>query len=243
MWSIHHPGFAYIGSCPTATPPTSPTADLVTPPDIPFPEPPVPSTWKQTEERSDANTSGGQQFYKRVQPTAWSRNRQLAGLPTFQLFPWLLAFHGPSDYTARSLSNNKYTSLVPTRSIAESVFLTHLIQQIREQNTDLDATADALHRSEGRTPPSKTTDARAFMQPLMDVTLATTRHHAPAPADRQLHSKEAELQRATEKLQAHGLQLSPQNTTASKALQRQRPPPHWPHASGSRSILAPGPTV
>ena len=40
-------------------------------------------------------------------------------------------------------------SLVPTRSIAESVFLTHLVQQIREQRIDLDATADALHRSEG----------------------------------------------------------------------------------------------
>ena len=38
----------------------------------------------------------------------------------------------------------------------------------------------------------------------MDVILATIRHHAPAPAEdsaiRQLHSKEAELQRAKEKI-------------------------------------------
>ena len=150
-------------------------------------------------------------------PTAWSRNRNLAGLPTFQVFPWLLAFHGTSDYTARALSNGKYTSLVPTRSIAESVFLTHLIQQVREQHLDLDATADALHRAAGKAPPSKTSDARAFTQPLIDVILATIHQHAPAPAEvsaiRQLHTKEAELQRAREKLQAHGLGLSPQKTT------------------------------
>ena len=60
---------------------------------------------------------------------------------------------------------------MPTRSIAESVFLTHLIQQIREQHIDLDATAEALHRTAGHVPPSKTTEAKAFMQPLMDILL------------------------------------------------------------------------
>ncbi|CAK9063863.1 unnamed protein product [Durusdinium trenchii] len=150
------------------------------PPDTtPYPEPPIPEAWKQTDVHWDANGSGGQKLYKCIQPSAWSRNRQLAGPPTFQVFPWLLAYYGASDYPLPI--KRKYTSLVTTRSIAKSVCLTHLIQQIREQRIDLDATAEALHRTAGNTPPSKTTEARALMQPLMDIILTAIRDHAPAP--------------------------------------------------------------
>ena len=188
---------------------TSPSPNMITPPrhaqgaspsppdTIPFPQPPIPETWKQTDDNWDANDTGGQKLYKCIRPPARSRNRQIAGLPTFQVFPWLLAYHGTSDYTARSLSNGKFTSLVPTRSIAESIFLTHLIQHIREQHIDLDATAEALHRTAGNVPPAKTTEAKAFAQPLMDILLTALREHAPAPAEgsaiRQLHTREAEL--------------------------------------------------
>ena len=152
-------------------------------------------------------------------------NRWTPHIP--QVFPWLLACHGTSDYTARSLSNGKFTTLVPTRSIVESVSLTHLIQQIREQHIDLDATAEALHRTAGNVPPAKTTEAKAFMQPLMDLLLAVLREHAPAPAEgsaiRQLHTREAELQRAKEKLEAHGLH-PPLTTRGSPSLCSSRPP-------------------
>ena len=181
---------------------------------------------------TNSNEISLEALYKRIQPSAWSRNRQLAGLPTFQVFPWLLAYYGTSDYAASSLSNGKFTSLAPTRSIAESVFLTHLIQQIREQRIDLDATAEALRRTAGNVPPAKTTEAKAFMQPLMDILLAALREHAPAPAEgsaiRQLHTREAELQRQRKAPSPWSAAIPPTATSS-------------PHAPPSPNQLLPQP--
>ena len=81
---------------------------------------------------------------------------------------------------------------------------------------------------------AKTTEAKAFMQPLMDLLLAVLREHAPTPAEgsaiRQLHTREAELQRAREKLEAHGLHLSPQRPTPTADqvhLSQPGAPPAW----------------
>ena len=44
-----------------------------------------------------------------------------------------------------------------TRSVAESVFVTHLLQEIREKRLDLDGIAETLHTTQGTDIPSKTT--------------------------------------------------------------------------------------
>lgn len=135
----------------------------------------------------------------------------------------MLAYYGASDYPLPI--KRKYTSLVTTRSIVKSVCLTHLIQQIREQRIDLDATAEALHRTAGNTPPSKTTEARALMQPLMDIILTAIRDHAPAP--------KRWIQRAKEKPQAHAA-----FTSASPSPAYRSPSPHQklPQSHGPASL-------
>ena len=60
------------------------------------------------------------------------------------------------------------------------MFLTHLIQQLREQRVDLDGAADALHRAAGRAPPPKATGAKAVMQRLVDIITQEIRKHSPA---------------------------------------------------------------
>ena len=164
---------------PTAAP-TTPTATSfkhwpahsappAPPSTVPFPKPPLQDSWHSTDSHWDSNSLHGHQLHRTIQPTQWSRRVGIAGLPTFDVFPWLLAYHGTAGYTARTLSHGKYCGLIPTRSIAESVFTTHLLQEIRDKRLDLDAIAEALHTSQGTEVPNKTTQARAFHAPLISL--------------------------------------------------------------------------
>ena len=115
------------------------------PPTVPSPNPTIQESWHSTDSCWDSNTIRGHQLHRHMQPTQWSRRVGIAGLPTFEVFPWLLAYHGTADFTARTLSHGKFCGLIPTRSVAESVFTTHLLQEIRDKRLDLDAIAEAMH--------------------------------------------------------------------------------------------------
>ena len=110
----------------------------------------------------------------------------------------------------RTLSHGKYCGLIPTRSIAESVFTTHLLQEIRDKRLDLDAIAEAIHASQGTAVPNKTTH---FHAPLISLITQQLQTHAPAAAEgsalRALKATSDDLARAREKLQAHGIELTP----------------------------------
>ena len=117
----------------------------------------------------------------------------------------------------RGRSHGKFCGLIPTRSVAESVFTTHLLQEIRDKRLDLDAIAEAMHTKAGTTIPNKTTQARAFHSPLITLLTDQLQAHAPAVAEgsalRALKATSDDLARAREKLQAHGLELTPKKDT------------------------------
>ena len=142
----------------------------------------------------------------------------MAGLPTFDIFPWQLAYHGTAEYTARTLSNGKYTGFIATRSVAESVFVTHLLQELREKRLDLDGVAETLHTKQGTDVPSKTTQARAFHAPLIHLLIQQLQSHSPAPAEgtalRALKNTTDELARAKQKLHNLGEPLTPVKSTS-----------------------------
>ena len=212
---------------PTASPATpqqksfkhSPThfAPPAPPPTVPSPTPTIQESWHSTESCWDANAVHGHQLHRHIQPTQWSRRVGIAGLPTFEVFPWLLAYHGTADFTARTLSHGKFCGLIPTRSVAESVFTTHLLQEICDKRLDLDAIAEAMHAKAGTTVPNKTTQARAFHSPLITLLTDQLQAHSPAVAEgsaiRALKATSDDLARAREKLQAHGLELTPKKDT------------------------------
>ena len=173
------------------------------------------------------------QLHRHIQPTQWSRRVGIAGLPTFEVFPWLLAYHGTADFTARTLSHGKFCGLIPTRSVAESVFTTHLLQEIRDKRLDLDAIAEAMHTKAGTTIPNKTTQARAFHSPLIRLLTDQLQAHSPAVAEgsaiRALKATSDDLARAREKLQPHGLELTPKKDTGRPSAPAP-PAPHQPPA-------------
>ena len=174
------------------------------PPHVPSPTPPLQDSWNQTDHHWDANTLHGHQLYRTIQPTQWSRKAGVAGLPTFDIFPWQLAYQGTAEYTARTLSNGKYTGVIATRSVAEPVFVTHLLQELREKRLELDGIAETLHTKQGTDIPSKTTQARAFHAPLINLFIQQLQSHSPAPAEgtalRALKNTTDELARAKQKL-------------------------------------------
>ena len=115
---------------PAARPGTAPAPP---PPHIPSPTPPIQDSWNQTDHHWDSNTLHGHQLYRTIQPTQWSRKAGVAGLPTFDIFPWQLAYHGTAEFTARTLSNGKYTGFIATRS-SPTHTPQHIYQRQHEQH-------------------------------------------------------------------------------------------------------------
>ena len=54
-----------------------------------------------------------------------------------------------------------------TRSIAEAVFTSQLLPEMRAHNLDIDNIAEYLHQRAHQPIPNKTTEAKQFMQPLI----------------------------------------------------------------------------
>ena len=93
------------------------------------------------------------------------------------------------------------------------------------------------HTSQGNEVPNKTTQARAFHAPLISLLIQQLQAHAPAAAEgsalRALKATSDDLARAKEKLQAHGIDLTPRkeagrSSAPSAPAAPVEPPAHKP---------------
>ena len=57
-----------------------------------------------------------------------------------------LCRHGLGKFGLRPLSNGKFTGVVLTGTIAESVLLSQISKNLRDLNVDIDSTADEWYR-------------------------------------------------------------------------------------------------
>ena len=159
-------------------------------------------------------------MFRTIQPTQWPRKYNLAGQPVLDIFPWQLSRFGLQDHSLRTLSQGRYTGIVTTRSIAEAVFTSQLLPEMRAHNLDIDNIAEYLHQQANQSIPNKTTDAKQFMQPLISRLIDFLRGLTPPAGEGtalrklqqqtdRLHQQESELQRARDKLKHHGIALTP----------------------------------
>ena len=138
--------------------------------------------------------------------------------------PWDSGLH------CQDAQSRQVLRLIPTRSVAESVFTTHLLQEIRDKRLDLDAIAEAIHTKAGTTVPNKTTQARAFHSPLITLLIDQLQAHSPAVAEGSaIRALKEDLARAPEKLQAHGLELTPKKDTGRPSAPSKPTTPTPPH--------------
>ena len=220
---------------PASHHPTPPQLGVV-PPNIPT----LPDTWTPSDTHLDTNTVHGQTLFRTIQPTQWSRKYNLAGHPVLDIFPWQLSRFGLQDHSLRTLSQGRYTGIVTTRSIAEAVFTSQLLPEMRAHNLDIDSIAEYLHQQADQSIPNKTTEAKQFMQPLISRIIDFLRGLTPPAGEGtalrklqlqtdRLQQQESELQRARDKLKTHGIALTPTKPGTHPApSSASQPQPHLP---------------
>ena len=74
-----------------------------------------------------------------------------------------LLFHGPDEWTLRLLSHGRFVSMVPTRSVTESILASQLLSAIRKKQYDIDGTAEAVRRH------AFPVDSTQLFQPMLDM--------------------------------------------------------------------------
>ena len=95
---------------------------------------PTPTTWKPDSQHYDSNPLHGNPLFRQIQPTAWSRARNVHGMDPLLLPASFLLRQGQEQYALRLLSAGRYMGLIPTRNIAESVLMSMLLKNMREKN-------------------------------------------------------------------------------------------------------------
>ncbi len=171
----------------------------------------IPDKWTQTTEHYDSNTNVGGPVYKQIQASAWSRRRGIHGQDPLTLPASSLLRYGCEDHAIRLLSQGKFIGLVPTRTVAESVFLSQLVKALRDHYIDLDSVAEGAHKGPN---PNKQMDPIKYITPLVQCIIEEIKSKEPVQSSleqvQKLASTEAQLAKAHQKLQQHGIQISPQ---------------------------------
>ena len=106
----------------------------------------LPSNWRSTSQCWDDQVQYGYRLYRSIQPTAWSRKRNLAGQDPLSVPLSHLTRHGPDEAALRALSEGRFVGIICAKSVAESVFGSQNLKTFRDQGIDIDATAESLHR-------------------------------------------------------------------------------------------------
>ncbi|CAE7824317.1 unnamed protein product [Symbiodinium sp. CCMP2592] len=158
---------------PPSTPPEAPSAAG---PPTSTARAPLPSQFKEDPEHYDTNLVFKSTLRKNVEPTAWSRAKGLAGMDIRDVTVAHLCRHGMEEFGLRGLSHGKFTGMILTRNIAESVFLSQLQKKLRENNIDV------------------VKEATAFVTPLVDTIFdairpwAQVRNYAAKTSDREVQA-------------------------------------------------------
>jgi hypothetical protein len=175
----------------------------------------IPKEFQQSDEFLDERMIKGVQFKRHIESTAWSRKHGLAGKPMEQVVLADLAYRGWHEQSLRYLSLGRFTNVLFTKSISESVFVTCLLQGLRDSGVDLDKLAENMHRQNGSAVPSKHDDAQQFMAPLTHVIDSLSElDQLITPVSR--HPKVLELEEKLDKARASGFKVSPERTSPGK---------------------------
>jgi hypothetical protein len=180
----------------------------------------IPREFQQTEFHLDERTIKGVQLRRTIESTAWSRKTGLAGKPIQEVNLADVAFRGWNEQSLRYMSHGRFTSIIFTKSIAESVFVTTLLQQLRESKLDLDSLAEQMHKQKGTTVPSKHEDAMKFMEPVSVHVHESLQQLRTMLTPDECHPTVVALQAQLDRLKASGIKISPERTPPPKRKTR-----------------------
>ena len=96
---------------------------------------PVPSDFQADEEFLDNCEKYGYKLHRKVQPTNWSRKRQLAGRPVEDISIVDITKNGWEEHALRVLSQGSFVTPVWARSTSEAVFAAGLFKKMNMPST------------------------------------------------------------------------------------------------------------
>ena len=162
-----------------------------------------------------------------IEPSAWSRAKGIAGKPVQDVKLTDLTHKGIQEWMIRGLSHGKFTGVVLTKSVAESVLTARLLSALREQKVDIDETVKAMHKGKSKkTIPDKTSEATKFIQPLMDVvmqqlqpylvTVDQTTTATSSGDNKEFQDMQQDNAKLRQKLQQAGIPITPVKNKSTK---------------------------
>ncbi|OLP76786.1 hypothetical protein AK812_SmicGene43235 [Symbiodinium microadriaticum] len=159
---------------------------------------------------------------------------------------WSSNPRGMEEYGLRPLSHGRFTGIILTRNVAETVLLSQIQKKLREDNIDVDATIEAIYKSRNLKPPDKVKEATKFVAPLVEEIFSAMKPWTQAKnygknseQDNQVAQRMQELEEEAAKYKQR-LKSAGVTVTPTKVLPLQ--PAHSASSAPSDSQRAPSPT-
>ena len=147
------------------------------------------------------------------------------------------------NFGLRGLSHGRFTGLILTRNVAETVLLSQIQKKLREDNIDVDSTADGLYKN--MKAPDKVKEATAYLAPLVEEfftcikpwvqvkNYAAKNYEQDNQSTQQLQELEEEAAKYKQRLRSAGLQVTPKKalTTTGDSQEGITRPGRQPHRS------------
>ena len=162
-----------------------------------------------------------------IEPSAWSRAKGTAGKPAQDAKLTDLTHKGIQEWMIRGFSHGKFTGVVLTKSIAESVLTARLLSALREKKVDIDETVKAMHKDKSnKAIPDKTSAATKFIQPLVNVvmqqlqpflvTMDQTTVANNSGDNKEFQDMQQDNAKLRQKLQQAGIPITPMKNKSAK---------------------------
>ena len=183
----------------------------------------LPTSFVPNDTMYDSKELHGLTLNKKIEASHWSRKRSLAARDVFDMRAHELMYHGAAEWSLRILGHGRFISTVPTRSVAESVFVAHLLSLVRKHHLDLDGAAEIawVQQNPQANLPSKTSDVAALYHPLLTQLLQVLQKYAPvessSKATQEMVALKTQLAKREQQLRAQGVEISPAKPSLAAA--------------------------
>ena len=128
-----------------------------------------------------------------------------------------LTHKGIQEWMIRGLSYGKFTGVVLTESIAESVLTARLLSALREKRVDINVTVKAIHKDKTKkNVPEKLSEATKFIQPFVDMVVEQLQPYIVTMDQSTTSSGHSKGFQHRQKLQHTGIPIAPVKRESSK---------------------------
>ena len=135
-----------------------------------------------------------------------------------------LCRRGLDEFGLRGLSHGRFTGVILTRNIAETVLLAQIQKRLREDNIDVDATIVALYKSRNMKAPDKVKEAANYVAPFVEEFFTTIKpwtqvknygtknYDTDNQAAQRIQQLEEEAAKYKQRFRSAGIDVTPQKT-------------------------------